>query len=204
MKRALALALGLSVVFCLAFSTIASADTSGSRTKKVFATVDPNVGFGEPSEAGSGSTTPDPLGDPSSIVDLGSVQTGEIVGLVSFYVTANMEQIGLYATATPLFKGDDPNNTDVAPIPLNEIFGVKIAPRSGNPLNSGSKIAAFTGDTTLAGNWPARVSETIGFESSQNNQFCQWVDVTVKWSQDDPQKPTGQYSGKVRLTAVVL
>jgi hypothetical protein len=48
------------------------------------------------------------------------------------------------------------------------------------------------------------VTETKAYESSQNNHFSQNVNVVVTWNQDDPEKPMGEYSGCVRLTALVL
>jgi hypothetical protein len=52
--------------------------------------------------------------------------------------------------------------------------------------------------------FPTQRSETIGFESSQNNRFSQDVTVTVCWDQDDDEKPMGEYSGVVKLTSMIF
>ena len=43
------------------------------------------------------------------------------------------------------------------------------------------------------------MTESLRFESSQNNHFSQDVFVTVTWIQIDPEQPTGEYSGRVRI-----
>jgi hypothetical protein len=48
------------------------------------------------------------------------------------------------------------------------------------------------------------MTESIIFESAQNNHFSQQVDLVVWWIQDDPEKPMGEYSGCVGMTAWVV
>ncbi|MBL7218523.1 MAG: hypothetical protein ISS69_00275 [Phycisphaerae bacterium] len=165
-------------------------DTEGSASAHVFVKVDPNVGV-------QAST---------AIVNAGTVQTGDFTATIDFRVDANLQVVTLYAAASPLFKGDDPLGTEVQPIPLNVTAGIEIDPDNANPLGGGSQVAAFLigGATEDIDGFPGVPTEQITFESSQNNHFSQNVRLTVTWNQDDPEKPTGEYSGKVKLTALLL
>jgi hypothetical protein len=136
-------------------------------------------------------------------VDAGTVQTGEFCATITFRVDANLQQVCLLVEASPLYKGDDPNGEEVPPIPLDLSSGVEISPTNAYPLGGRDKIASYLEDSMI-GNFPAKKTESICYESSQNNHFSQDVLVTVCWNQDDPEKPTGEYSGKVRLTALLL
>lgn len=168
--------------------SLAYADQSGSATAAVFATVNPNVAVGV--------LTP--------IVDAGTVQMGDFSATIAFRIDANMQFVALFCSASPLYKGDDPTEPEVPEIPLNISEGVVIAPTDANPVNAGSNVAAYTGPGENIGDYPTEATETIVFESSQNNHFSQDVYLTVTWNQDDPEKPMGQYSGKVKLTVLLL
>jgi hypothetical protein len=164
-------------------------DTEGSASAHVFVNVDPNVGV-------QAST---------AIVDAGTVQTGDFSATIDFRVDANLQVVTFYAVASPLFKGDDPLGTEVPPIPLNLSEGIEIDPDNANPLEGGSQVAAFiSGSNEDIDGFPGVPTEQITFESSQNNHFSQNVRLTVTWNQDDPEKPTGEYSGKVKLWALLL
>ena len=166
------------------------ADLSGCATATVYAIVDPNCTVGVNTavvQANGGN----------------AVQTGDFCATISFRIDANLQSLYLYAAASPLFKGDDPTNDEVAPIPLDLSAGVVIAPTNANPMAGGSNVASFT-EATMIDAFPAMQTEMICFESSQNNHFSQDVLVTVCWTQDDPEKPTGEYSGKVKLCCVLM
>jgi len=177
-------------VVCLAavfgIAAAAYADTSSSSTAHVIINVNPNIGV---------STVADP--------EIQNVQTGQIEVTITFLVEANLQEACIYVEASDLFKGDDPANTEVAPIKLDTTVPVTIAPVNANPLNGGSNLASWIGAGSPIGRYTTQLSETICFESSQNNHFSQEVDITVTWDQTDPEKPTGQYSGMVRLCALV-
>jgi len=184
-----ALVLGLSLLLLAGgVALLCQADTSGSATVTVHARVDPNVA----------------VSARSSVVDAGTVQTGDFTATCEFRVDANKQQVSLYACASDLYKGDDPANREVAPIALKLSSGIVITPTHASPMAGGSNVAAFVGPTELIGGFPCRRTETVVFESSQNNRFSQSVFVTVTWTQDDPEKPMGEYSGKVRLVAFVF
>ena len=170
----------------MGLAAMASADTSSSSTAHVIVSVNPNVAV---------STVADPA--------IQNIQTGAIEVVITYLVEANLQECSLFVEASDLFKGDDPTNGEVAPIPLDTTVPAVIDPVNANPLNGGSMDATWQGGGSPIGQYQTQLSETIEFESSQNNHFSQEVDVTVTWNQDDPEKPTGQYSGMVRLTALV-
>jgi hypothetical protein len=180
MKRTFAIMIALA--FCLAFVPVASADLQSNATAHVWVDVAANVAV----------TTID------SQVNLGSVQLGSFDANILFRVDANMENVDLWVYATKLYKGDDPTNSDVKPIEVNNTGGVVIAPKNANATKGGSNVAAYNGDIELDG-FSGYSFAPINFESSQNGHFSQDVNVTVSYIQDDPEKPMGEYSGKVRL-----
>jgi hypothetical protein len=140
----------------------------------------------------------------ASTVDAGSVQTGNFTATCVFRVDANMQIVSFFAEASPLYKGNDPTNTDVAPIPLNLSAGILLQPANGNAMGGLDNNLAYGSATGVCDGFPTVVTETKAYESSQNNHFSQNVNVVVTWNQDDPEKPMGEYSGCVRLTALVL
>jgi hypothetical protein len=172
----------------MAIATYSYADTSAEAIASVYATVNPNVSM-------SANT---------AIVNAGTVQTGDFSAVINFRVDANKEQVQLCVEASPLFKGDVVLNPEVPPIPLNLSAGVTIAPASANPVNAGTNVAVYTGAGNPILGYPSEATECILFESSQAGRFSQDVLVTVTWTQSDPEKPMGQYSGKVRLLAALL
>ena len=58
----------------------------------------------------------------TSNVDLGSIQTGLFPGEITFRIDANQEAVAFSVAATQLYKGDDPTNPTVAPIPLATVW----------------------------------------------------------------------------------
>ncbi len=165
------------------FASASYAETSGSASASVFVTVNPNIG----------------IVVNSAIVDAGTVQTGDFSADISFRVDANSQFINAFASASALYKGDNPSGTDVAPIELNLSKGIAIVPTQGSEVNAGDNIAAFSVTGEPIGLYPTMKTETITLESSQNNHFSQDVNMKVYWTQADPEKPQGQYSGKVAL-----
>ena len=182
MRRSLIL-LALAVAL---ITTPAMADMMGMATKHVYVMVDPDVAVGASS---------------SDSIDAGNIQRGEFDVMIPFRVDANKEHLRLYVTATPLYKGDDPTNNDVPPIDL--CGWVEIDPDNANPFAGASQIVGPAG-VDYIGDFPAVVFETIDFESSQNGHFSQDVDVWVCWDQDEFEKPMGEYSGFVKLTALLF
>ncbi len=182
MKKLIAVIMGLMVV---GTASVCFADTENSAVAKVYVKVDPNVAIR-------------PL---TAIVNAGSVQVGLFSADVLFRVDANKESVQFFAAASPLYKGDDPKNSEVAPIPLAN--GAVIQPTNANPIAGGTNVAQYVLPTTID-EFPAQQTEAIIFESSQGGHFSQDVNVKFSWNQSDPEKPMGEYSGKVKLTALLL
>ena len=172
----------------LLVATTVHGDAEGMATAHVYVVVDPNV----------------TVGVMTATVNAGTVQTGDFTATIQFRVDANKESICLSAAASPLFKGDDPTGAEVPPIPLNMSAGILIAPTNANPLANGNSTASYTSEAVDIDGFPGIGTEAICYESSQNGHFSQDVFVTVTWNQDDPEKPTGEYSGKVKLLALLL
>jgi hypothetical protein len=185
MKRFLVLIVGLLFVG-LAF-TPAHADQSNSAVATVLVNISPNIA----------------VGVTSPIVDMGSFQTGDIQTVVQFRVDANQQQIFMYLEASDLYKGGDPTSTDVAPIRLNTSQPAWLIPANGNKMGGGPNTLAWLTTGSPIDGFSTQATEQGQFESAQNGRFSQLV--TAKWlyTQPDPEKPAGQYSGKVRLTAMI-
>jgi hypothetical protein len=171
-------------LFC--FAGMAMADTEGHAVAHVYVVVDPNISVGV--------ITPN--------VDLATVQTGLIPGILTFRVDANVEQAAFCVGASDLYKGDDPTDPEVAPIPVDRESGVDIQPTDANPVQGGSYNADYEEPWTyeLFNGW---MTGYILFESSQAGYFSQDVYVTLNWTQDDPEKPQGEYSGWVGFWAFI-
>jgi len=135
--------------------------------------------------------------------DIQLVQTGQVEGIITFLVEANVPNVCLYVEASGLYLGNDPANDQVAPIPVDTTVPAIIDPVHAQPLNGGSKLAPWIGDGVPIGQYETQLTETICFQSSQNGTFNQEVDVAIVWNQNDSDKPTGMYGGKIRLTALV-
>jgi hypothetical protein len=187
MKR---FALSAAVIGIVVFGSSASnlrADEFSSASTRVFVTVNPNVG----------------VDADLAVWDLGTVQTGDFSAVITWRVDANSQFLDLALEASNLYKGDDPLNDEVAPIPLNLSDEAEVDPANGNESNSGDNLLDWTGGTGEIDSYPTFLTEFGNFESSQNGHFSQSVVTTIYYSQDDPEKPQGQYSGVVRLLAMI-
>ncbi|MCK4546558.1 MAG: hypothetical protein KAW17_03865 [Candidatus Eisenbacteria sp.] len=185
MKRTLVMMCLASLI--LASASFAVADPSGDATVPVFIVIDPNIAIV-------------PL---NPYVDMGTWQTGEFTGIIPFRVDANTEQVKFSVAASHLYKGGIWEAPTVAPILVYEEDGIAISAELGNPTGGDDHIVTFLSDTDIDG-FPARLTEEVTFESSQAGHFSQNVELTVGWTQPDPEKPMGQYDGKVRLFASVV
>ena len=186
----------LLVLAVVLFSFVAitgavSADPTASATAHVYLNIDPNISV-QAIDAN---------------VNAGTLQTGDREVPITFRIDANTEAVSMSALVTKLYKGDDPKSTIVAPILPNQSAGVVMQPDNANPVNGGSNVADYISDgqvTTEKGTFQGKLTEQIVFESSQNGHFSQNVEITPTWTNEDNEKPQGQYSGYVVLyTAVV-
>ena len=183
MKKVLVILLALAL--CAGLATATRADTEACASCHVFVTVDPNVGV-------------QPL---LSSVDAGSVQTGDFSATCIFRVDANKQEVTFQVEASDLYKANDPTGSEVAPIPLNLSAGVEVKPVNGNATGGATNILAYTDETATCNGFPTLKTVQQEYSSSQNNHFSQDVSVKVTWNQDDPERPTGEYSGCVKLCA---
>jgi hypothetical protein len=187
MKKVLVGVLGL--LFLAGMAGTAMADSFGSATAAVHAKVVPNI-----------SVTPS-----IPIVDAGTIQSGDLKGQVVFLVHANTESVKMWVTATDLFKGDDPVQPTVPPIPLKTSAGATIAPSGGGVLGGGSNVATLPPvPNTVIGDFPAYESSMIVFEGKDNGTFSKDVMVTVWWNLSNNEQPQGDYGARVMLSAMVM
>ena len=176
------LLLGLLCVFSLVFTQTAFADLSSDATAHVYVDVVANVA----------------VSVITANVGIGDIQTGEVQADITFRVDANMEDVNLYPVVTALYKGDDPSNTDVDPIPVDLAKNPVISPTNANPT-AGVDNIADNPVAVLVGDFAGFQWDPINFESSQNGHFSQDVEVSAFWIQSDDEKPQGEYSGYVQL-----
>jgi len=183
--------LSLAGLVATALSSSVLADLENNAMAHVFVDVDPNVAV----MALTGN------------IDLGSVQIGSFDGNAIFRVDANEEAVTLGVATTHLYKGNDPFNNDVAPLPVDTNRGAVIDPANANPVEGGSNVAQYGGavvvDTSYGPMEGFRTND-ITFESSQNGHFSQDVSVTVGWDQPDPEQVQGQYSGYIVLYSALV
>jgi hypothetical protein len=177
--------LAIALLFAAFAVTSASADTSNSAVASVYVDVVSNVSLA--------SSTP--------LVNLGSVQTGLFPAILTWRVDANQEAVSFFLEASNLFKGDDPTDPTVKPIPVATFIPASIIAAEGNEMQSGDNKAAWGPAGTPIGAYPTVATEAVTYESSQNGHFSQPVTTTIMYNQSDPEQPMGQYSGKVRFTA---
>jgi hypothetical protein len=170
----------------------ANADELGSASAHVYININPNISMGS-----------------VGLVDGGTLQTGQAAIDILFRIDANTEAVELSAFVSPLFKGNDPAGTEVAPIPVDLGAGVKMDPTAANEIQGGNGVAPYLGAATnpwiaAEGAFPGFETEALVFESSQDGHFSQDVLVTATWENSDPEKPQGEYSGYVVLYGGVV
>jgi len=178
--------IAIAMVAVVAFATPIFADTGASAVVNVQVTVNPNVSL-------------QPI---NATVNAGTVQTGTFSAFCQFEVNANSEQVSFQVDASALYKGDDPTTTIL--IPLNLSAPPLVQPVNGNPLSFASPNLSYTGAGPTVSGFATEQTIVQGYESSQAGVFSQEVDVTVYYLQNNPELPTGQYSGVVQLIATLL
>ncbi len=130
--------------------------------------------------------------------------TGEITSSAEFGVEGNTPRVLMYVEATALyFKGDIANQA-VAPIPLQERNGVEIDAQGATVENQGGTRVPFVGPGDVVDQYPTKKTGEITFKSSDPYTFIHPVIVTLTWLQENPNKPAGQYKGKIKLTCMAL
>ena len=187
MKKAFALVALVGLAALRVASTAVYADTTSTATTQVHVTINPNIAV---------SAT-------QQVWDLGTYQNGSISATTQWRVDANVEAVQFCLQASDLFKGGDPTNTDVPPIPLDSNSPALISGEHANEINGGDNRALWVGAGPTVNNFPTKKTESVTYESSQSGHFSQVVTTTVTYNQNDPEKPQGQYSGVIKLLALI-
>jgi hypothetical protein len=137
-------------------------------------------------------------------IEAGSVKVGAISVIGQFAVEANTNRIQLQVVATGLYLNDDPNSHITPPIPLDQVLGLNVASTSG--LQGTGKISWLVNGNAVIGDTPATSTDPFALTAPgtsltgiRDNLF-----FTIVWRQDDSSKPAGSYSGRVKVTALVL
>ena len=156
-----------------------SADQMGVAVAKATVEVIPTI-----------SVESDPIG-----MDMGSVQTGLFSGIFTFRIDSNFQYVLIQISASHLYKAGWPG--EVPPISLALDEGVEIHPDVSRP-----NTAVYETDT-LVGDLPGAQFSMVPFESNQDGRFSSDIDVIVSWNQDSTCKPKGNYSGYVKLYAII-
>ena len=180
----------LSAALLLAGAQGAWANTEAHATVQVYVEVEPSITISPSAPA----------------IHLGSVQTGVISGQVPFRVDSNGQLVQFRAATTPLFKGGVAGNSvlaSVPPIPIRRESGIRINAEHANAAGGEDEVVDYVGPEGDVEGFPGLTTQSVEFESSQNNHFSQAVTLQVTWNQNDPEKPTGEYSGLVVLWAMV-
>jgi hypothetical protein len=173
-------------------STPALADSSNSAAAHVICNVVPNVAINP--------NTPQ--------VVVSAIQSDEFDVEVEFQVQANTQVLELSVQASSLFKHDDPNSPYFIPL-MSGSETVDVTIQSGSPLGGLNNKLSFVGPAAspieVAGrSYPASTTDTKQYGSGQGEFWNQWTKVTVGYDQAVETLPTGEYSGGIQLTAVVV
>jgi len=178
----------LLMLACVLMAGTALADPEDSTTMEVFVEVAANM----------------TVAPGAAFTDLASIQVGPIFGYIPFRVDANTQTCMFRGAASHLYKGDDPTNSEVAPIPISEPEGISFVCPNANPTNGEDNNASYVANFTVMGIFPGLQCDWIEFESSQNNHFSQDIVMEVTWLQNDPEKPMGEYSGYVEFEGMIV
>ena len=165
----------------------ANADMYGEATARVYARVEAHVA----------------VTAVEAEVNLGNFQTGDLSGYVTFRVESNVDGIGIWASASNLYKGGTLNTKNVSLLQVLETAGAFIDPERAAPMGGANRMAAYVGVDIING-LPGRMTERIHFQSSQKARFSQDVNLGIAWTQSDAVQPQGQYSGWVKMYCLIM
>lgn len=144
----------------------------------------------------------------ASVVNLGSVTTGNISGIVTFAVKSNTPRVTFQVLATDLYKDSNPSSTDISPITVNQAAGVRIQAAAATAADGSGGVAVYSRNETFnkpQGPFNAYKTNAVTLESTQQGGvFDQDVDVQVTWTQGDSIKPAGTYGGYIVLYAALV
>lgn len=164
------------------------------------------------SPAFSGKAVTSPLGNPNPtiaiatktpVVNAGVIPTGNFFVTIEFTIGANLEKVSMYLEASDLYKNGNPMDPDKAgPISLNTGRPAEIITQFGRQY-AGSSGPLWSGTGNPISGFPTKKTQTVTYESGQKGQFSQDVTCKIWYNRPIAEKSAGQYSGKVRLTAMI-
>ena len=134
--------------------------------------------------------------------DLSTILNGPFSAVVTWRIEANVSSVQIMLEASALYKGDDPSNADVAPIPLDTNRPVDISAEHAHDT-SGSDRAAWISAGAPIDSFPTVRTQVLTYESSQLGLFSQLVTTRIYYNQQEQIKPMGQYSGRVKITTLI-
>ena len=163
------------------------ADREGDALAHVWIWVDPTIAVNV--------LTPD--------VDMGSTQHGPFGWCIPFRVDANSQMIYISAMATNLYKGDSPHTSEAPPLPVNIAAGILIGCTDATPMGAEPRLRQYETSPVDFNGYVAWWIIGCNWESGQIGRFSQDVGLCVGWIQPDPEQPMGEYSGFVKILAMI-
>ena len=166
-------------------------------------------------QACCGGNTPGPTGTvvieapptiavrPAGPADGSQTAPGLYTATARFRVEDNLASTRLSIEATPLFLTEHKHAPAVS-IPLDMTNGILIEPQNIEECPGATCQTTFVGPGAHIGAYPSQRSGSLLFESSSAGGFAQDVYVTVCWRCDGTAPPTGEYTGGIRLIALVI
>jgi len=178
----------LAILLTLVLSTgVAFADPEGSAQANVSVQVVENVS----------------VGVITGLVNLGSVQTGEFSGQITFRVDANLQIVCLQVCASYLYKDDVPDSEWQIPVAFDAGVVVVNEDLVREQPSGADNVMEYEGIQAVGPYANGYCTAPTPFSAGQNGHFSQDVVVEVTWDQIDPELPQGEYSGLVVFTAMV-
>lgn len=137
-------------------------------------------------------------------VNGGKIRTGDFYVIIIFTLGSNLENFNMFLEASDLYRRGDPLDRKVAPIPLNTVKPAEIIAQFGHRNAGLPNEALWRGAGDPISGFPCKRTETVTYESGQKGQFNQDISCKIWYTQPVATKPAGQYSGRVKLTAMIM
>ena len=135
--------------------------------------------------------------------DMSTVLTGSFSATVTWRIEANVQTIQMMLEASDLYRDDDPSKTEIPPIPLDTTKPAYFTGEFGRLTSGGGNQASWTGPGTPNSGFPTKQTETVFYQSSQASITNQLVSTQIYFDQQEKIKPTGAYSGRIKITALI-
>jgi hypothetical protein len=199
MKKLLTIILSLAV--CLAFVPAVSADSEDDAVAHIWAQVNTTVDVSVDQQLLIDGAT--------EAVSNNAGQPGDFTAIIPFVVHSNVQDLAIYLEATHLYKanGNGELGPDAYHIPLNNHINPFI-----NVINGGPRIGFTDRPNWVDGSAAAPINslpvsfmtEPQEFQSEQGGVFSLDVPTTCVWTLTDSELPEGQYTGYVKMIAMLI